>query len=698
MPDFLLTRPGARHSGTFATRLNASLPGVLSIFSFRLRFLAAMLPVLILWAAPAARAQVRDDSTKVVYGPKTTRIIYEAEILRDSTSGTPLDTTLTRWPQARFWFHDTTFQQDLGAVGTASRPLLYQPNLQLGARFGRNVFDKYARDAATVPYYDSRSPYSFFRFIQSGSGEQVFEISYSRSLKKNFSVGLAYERIASNKILAATSSRQGLVEHSNILVFGRYQTEDERYHLLWNFSNVRHRAAEQGGIRPLAGETRPQDLFNYSEQRVYLTQAVNNEDRDQLYLTQTYRLLGRGLTVYHTFDAKRQYNSFSDLNLQTTNNGATELAFFPRYINTSAATIDRADYSQVENTLGVLGRTKTVEYRLYARDRIASLTTQTLQVGATTSVLSLVEAAPTRNFNQLFVGGTAAFNYRTIYAVEADGEVYLLPLNKFSIDNFTLPEYWLRGKIRTGPLSAEALINSYSPTLTQQEFIGNHYQWNHWTGNFANPTTLTTDEKFSNTSTQQLTGRLNLKLPDFGPLASQRFEASASVVNIRNLVYYGTQGTPQQLSDARNLLIINARHQVKLGNVSFDNQATYTRGGDVEGVRIPALVTDSRVYLESYIFRRALFSQVGLEMYYQSRFRGYNYSPSTQQFYQQNYFTIRNYPVVDVFFTADIKTVSVFLKVAYVNQGIMHDGYFTTPYYTGYPRRFQFGVKWNFFN
>ena len=54
--------------------------------------------------------------------------------------------------------------------------------------------------------------------------------------------------------------------------------------------------------------------------------------------------------------------------------------------------------------------------------------------------------------------------------------------------------------------------------------------------------------------------------------------------------------------------------------------------------------------------------------------------------------------MVDVFFVADIKAVSVFLKVAYVNQGLRDNGYFTTPYYTGYPRRFQLGVRWNFFN
>ncbi|MBH8569508.1 hypothetical protein KB206_11480 [Microvirga sp. STS02] len=658
--------------------------------------------VLLALAASTARAQVVDDSTKALYGPKTTRLIYEAEVLRDSTAGTPLDTTLTKWPQARFWFHDTTFQQDLGTVGSASRPLLYQPNLELGARFGRNVFDKYARDARTVPYYDSRSPYSFFRVVQSGSGEQVFEISYSRSLKKNFSVGIAYERIASNKVLAAKGSRDGLVEHSNLLFFGRYQNENERYHLLFNFSNVRHRALEQGGIKPLPNENTPQDLFNYAQQQVWLTQAANNEDRDEFYLTHTYRLLGRGLTVYHTFDAKRQYNNFADLGLETarTSDGSLERTFFPSTFNSPTATIDRAEYRQLENTFGVLGRTKAVEYRLYARDRIASVTSQTLAPGSTTANLMLREAAPKRQFNQLFVGGTAAFNYRTIYAIETSGEAYLLPLTGLSTSSYSL-EYWARGSVRTGPLSAEALVNSYSPTLTQQEFIGNHYAWSHWSGNYTSPATNAVDGIFKNTSTQQLTGRLQLKVPSLGLLTGQRFEASVSAVNIANLVYYGTTGAPQQLGTNRNLVIAFARHRTMLGRVGFDNQATYTKGdNDSEGLRIPSLVTNSRVFYESYIFRKALFNQIGAEVYYQSAFRGYTYNPTAQQFYQQDHFTIGAHAIADVFFVADIKAVSLFLKMAYVNQGLAgsYNGYYASPYYTGYPRRFQLGVKWNFFN
>ncbi|MCI1187376.1 putative porin [Hymenobacter sp. DH14] len=663
--------------------------------------------VLLVLFSATVRAQVVDDSTRVMYGPKTTRVIFENEVLRDSTSGIPVDTTLTKWPQQRFWVHDTTFQQDLGAVGTASRPLLYQPNLELGARYGRNAFDRYAHNARTVPYYDSRSPYSFFRFIQSGAGEQVFEISYSRSLKKNFSIGVDYERIASNKISFARSSRDALVEHSNLLLFGRFQTDNERYHLLFNISNARHRGVEQGGIRPIINyktdgatidtarsELALTDLFKYGQQQVYLTTAINYEDRDELYFTHTYRLLGRGLTVYHTFDYKRQYNSYADLALKTTGDPNF---FYPRKLGSQTATIDRSQFSQVENTVGVLGRTSAVEYRLYARDRVASLTSSTLADTATATKLYLQPGAPTRSFHQFFVGGTAAFNYRTIYAIETAGEAYLLPLSGLSSDSYSL-EYWLRGRVRTGPLSAEALVNSYSPTLTQQEFIGNHYRWSHWSGDYDNKITHTADGKFSNTSTQQLTGRLQLKLPAVLALRQQRFEASASLVNIKNLVYYNTLGLPAQADVANQLIIVAARHRAQVGRFGLDNQATYTKGGDVNGLRIPALVTESRAYYEAYIFRKALFSQTGLELYSQSAYQAFAYSPSTQQFYQQNAFTIGAYPIVNAFFSADIKTVSVFLKVAYLNQNLGRDGYFATPYYSGYPRRFQFGVRWNFFD
>lgn len=661
-----------------------------------------LLLALLLGAPLAGRAQIVDDSTKTVYGPKTTRVIYEAEVLRDSTGGTPIDTTLTQWPQSRFWAHDTTFQQDLGVLGSASRPLLYQPNYQLGARFGRNAFDRNTLDASLVPYYDSRSPYSFFRYVQGSAGEQVFEISYSRSLKKNFSIGVDYERIAGNQVLGVGSS-QWQTEHNNFTLFGRFQTEDGRYHLLANYSASRQRTRELGGIWPTRNEQVSHlqgvtSLFNYSGERVYLAPGVNIDDRDQLHLFQSYRLLNKGFTAYHILDIRRQYNGYTDNALPRDSVG--RLLFYPRVIRNSTATDDRATYRQLENTFGLLGRTDRIEYNVYARYRNATFSALTTPAGRSGPGLRLVRvgsslapedssAAP-HHFNQLFVGGTASFNYRTIYAVEVAGEY--LPLDGTNVRAIGLgAEYWLRGHVRTGPLSAELLLNSYSPTITQRVFVGNNYQWSNvqsqedWTSTFKN------------TTTQQLTVRLKQRLP---LLADHSIELSAAGVRLTNLVYYGPAGTPQQLGGSQQLLIGFARHRFRVGSVFFDNQGTYTRGAGPEnpGLRVPSLITESRVYYQRRVFGHALFAQVGAELYYQSRFQGYGYAPSTQQFYVQNSFTMQNFAVANVFVAADISSASIFVKVAYVNQGLVSDGYFVTPYYTGYPRRFLFGVRWRFFS
>ncbi|WP_151088374.1 putative porin [Hymenobacter baengnokdamensis] len=674
---------------------------MVSPFFAVVRWLTLLL-TLVLASTLAGRAQIVDDSTKAVYGPKTTRVIYEAEVRRDSVGGTPLDTTLTQWPQARFWTHDTTFQQDLGVFGSASRPLLYQPNLQLGARFGRNVFDRNVREASEVPYYDSRSPYSFFRYVQGSAGEQVFELSYTRSLKKNFSIGVDYERIASNQILA-TSAASAQVEHNNFTIFGRYQNESGRYHLLANYSASRQATREQGGIQPSAAEQARikklggviDSLFNYGNEQVYLTAANNIDDRDALHLLQTYRLLTKGFTAYHVFDIRRQYNGYTDTALPR--DGSGNLLFYDNALRNPTATNDRATYRQIENTFGLLGRTERIEYNVYGRYRNAWLEEKSTPVGRSGTNPRLVAVGNSPNdtlnvkpryYGQLFLGGTASFNYHTIYAIEVAGEY--LPLDNGAVKVVgNGAEYWLRGRIRTGPLSAEALVNSYSPTLTQRVFFGNHYQWNNLSDNTA--------AAFANTTTQQLTVRLQQRLP---LLADHRIELSAAVVNINNLVYYNQAGVPAQLSTSKQLLIAFARHRFRVGNVYFDNQGTYTKGAgdDNPGLRIPAFVTESRVYYQRRVFGHALFAQVGGELYYQSEFRGYGYSPSTQQFYVQDQFKLGGYAVANAFVAADISSASIFIKVAYLNQGLGANGYFTTPYYTGYPRRFQFGVRWRFFS
>lgn len=658
------------------SRPRGPVPARFSSFRPALWLQVLMLVLGGIFGSRQAQAQVVDDSTKVLYGAKTTFVIREVDVLRDKHEGRTIDTTLVGIQQARNWYHDSTFQQDLGNAGTASRRLLWEPNTQIGARLGRNAFDKYMRNSATIPYYDTRSPYTFFRFAQGATGEQVFEVSYSRSIKRNANVGFAYERFTSQKIFTNIND-EGMTRHSGVLVFMRYQTTDERYHLLFNVNTARHQAVEQGGIRPqpddIVSDTivRTDNLFDYADERVWLDQARNFDDRDRIHLAQTYRLLGRGLTAFHVMDISRQTNRYRDEKIPR---GPTTALYYPRTSLDPNQTNDKASYEQAENTVGVLGATKLVEYRLYGRHRLARLSTSS-QIPETVAETNV----PTRTFNQIFLGGNAAFRYR-IFGIEAAGEVKVPDISAPSSANRAL-EYWVRGAARTGPITAELYSATYSPTLTQREFRGNHYEWG-----------INDYGRFDNTFVNQLTGRLDQTL------GRQRLQASVAVVNISNLVFYNQQAVPEQLSAERQLVIVGVRHRFQIGNLFADNQGTYTVGGDQEGLRIPSFVANAKVYYQGFIFKKALFGQIGTELYYQSRFRAYDYSPSTQQFFVQDHFVIRRYSLLDAFLNVDIRTVSVFLKMAYLNQGLHRNGYFTTPYYTGLPRRFEVGLKWQFFD
>jgi hypothetical protein len=644
------------------------LPDI-SAFRFLLRpgrlllGLLALLPLL-------SRAQVVDDSTKVLFGPKTTLVVREADVLRNLTEGSILDTTLTGIHNTRNWYYDSTYQQDLGNVGTASRRLLWHTNTQLGARFGRTAYDRYFRDPANIPYYDTRSPYSFFRFVQGSQGEQVFEGSFSRSIKKLASLGAAYERFGANKQLGTANPRDGQVTHSGVLLFGRYKSKHDRYYLLGNYYTARHRVVEQGGIRPNETDVSLRQLFDYRAEQVWLTQAQSFDNRNSFHLAQTYKLLGRGFTAFHVLDWRRQTNRYTDDRLQFANNA---LVFYPRARLDSARTQDSARYRQFENTLGLLGRTDFLEYRLYGRLRNAAL-----RSGAFSSRAERPNRPQNFQLNQqqVFVGGDVAFRWRKVFGVQVAGEY------KF------FDEAWLRGSLRFGPLTGELLYSSFSPTLTEQRFTGNHYHWDN-------------TDRFNNTTVNQLRVALDQPIGGASARLQQRLQASASVVNINQLVFYNIAAEPEQLGGAdanRQLLIGTLRHRLRYGVLRADNEVVVTRGGDGPGLRIPPIVGNSRLYLEGYLFRKALFSQIGVEAFYRDRFQPYGYSPSLQQFFVQNDFTTRSYSVIDVFVTADIKTVSVFLKMAYVNQGIGRDGYFATPYYTGTPRSFQVGLRWNFFD
>ncbi|MBC5991658.1 putative porin [Pontibacter cellulosilyticus] len=632
----------------------------------KVKLLAGFLLVICLLAGRNASAQIIDDSTKVLYSPKTTLQLFERDVLEGLLQRSRIDTSINNMQNERFWYNDTAYYQHLGNVGTAAQPLFFRVPQKLGVRFGKNTFDRYAYDPQTINYYDTRSPYSHLYYVQGQRGEQVFEGIYARNISSRWNAGVAYRILSANKQIGTSNRREGLIDNQAVKAFSHYSSKNKKYDLFFNYTFMKVEQIETGGIRPVPDTVRYEDLFDYETESIWLQQAATEESRNALHLTNIFKLAGENLKLYSTTDWYRQANEYSD-NSFTFDVESGNLLFYPDTIYTNVRTHDRNIYTELQNQFGFTGNSSISFYKAYLKYRRANVDYSVLDFVRNDTVRSEIRRGDEATFNQLFVGGQLRLFYENKAEILVDGE--------FQISN----DYRVKaqGKLAGLKVSQERILRA--PSLVEEFMLSNHFAWDN--DNFNSSVIDRTEVGYS--------GKLGER---------QYVKLSGNYTNIKRHIFFNEQAVPEQLNGNQRFWGANILHHINFGSVHFENFAAYTNTDEADKIRIPELVLDSKLYYEGFIFKKALFGQFGVQAYMPTSYFADAYMPVTQQFYLQNNLELRTYPVIDVFVNADIKTVNVFLKMSHVNDELWEPGYFVTPYYPGMRRSFVFGLKWMFFD
>jgi hypothetical protein len=619
-----------------------------------------------------AEAQIVDDTTRQIYSPTTTRIIYEQDFLRGQYRSHIVDTTLTNMHRERHWFRDTTFYQDLGNVGTAAQPVLWQFPARIGARLGKNIFDRYARDPARIAYFDTKSPYSHLRYVQGDRGQQVFEAQYSRNITPDWNVGLAYDRITAIKQFGPEGGfRDGQIDHVGLLAFSHYRTKDSTYQVFINLLHQGHQQIESGGVWPQATKqlangdevpTTRDDLYGYREARIFLNQASNRETRNTIHLAHLYRLQGEHLKVFHVFDSKLQKNTYTDNQIPRL---GLEYLYYPRVLLDTLRTLDRTRFFEIENTVGLTGNNSFYLYKLYLKRRDVNYT----NVAYDSSRREPQEV----DFRRLYTTRLAQHFAGLETGINLPGQLFLKVNGEFQFSG----DYMADFSFGLPNLSVSRSMISYEPALTEQVYVSNHFRWrNNFNKSLADQTAL----HFQ------------------GSLGRQSFKLDLAYNRITNYVYFDEQAQPAQYSPSMHLYTATLHHHLKARSIHFDNIIAWSNNDKAPVIPVPALLLNSKVYYEGSIFRNALYGQFGIDTYFTTAYNAFGYMPVTQQFHLQNTFPAYAYPVVDLFLAADIKAVNLFIKVHHLNQGLGAPGYIVTPIYPGMQRSIMLGLKWMFFD
>lgn len=605
----------------------------------------------------AMKSGLLDDSTKMVYGPKTSLYYYEKFVKNNTFKKLELDTSLTGFhnyePVANTWYK----YQDLGNLGTATRPVFYKVPVQIGRTSGFHAYDLYHNSPDSIKYYDTKSPHTKIEAFFGGGNRNKLDVGFTRNIKPNWNVGIAYHTIRATKTLNPTTRDDHNVVNDSYEIHTNYKSENGKYFLLANITRMKHKVDEQGGIIPPDVDTTSL-YFTYEDAKVWLSNSQAVDLRQNYHLYHEYELL-KGWQAYHVFDKAKQAVTFvadletSDADFFNENRYNSDNEDHPYSIEET--TNNHSHFSEWKNEVGFKGDFGPVYYNAFLKFRTGRMASRFF--------------SSNNSFNELSLGGALRGEINENWIFEAEGE-YLIP-----------DGYRIKGLFKSPFLDVSYTKALYKPNMMQQRYNGNHYRW---------------DNDFSSTGVDQIKGTLK------GDFKNLRIRPNITINRINNYIFYNQEMVPEQISSEAFMVIPGLEsHLVFAGKFHWQSEAYYTliTGEAADKFRIPELFVNTRIFFDGPLFDENVYVQLGIEGRYRSDNYAPAYMPATQQFYLQDSFNVYAYPVADAFLNLRINRTRVLFRYNHLNAGQMsNDGYFVTPDFTGLKGALDLGISWYFFD
>ncbi|WP_337042361.1 putative porin [Emticicia sp. 17c] len=610
-------------------------------------------------------AQILDDSTRQVYSLKTTRYILEEDILNNRKIYYNPDSTLEGFHLFNRSLKNGWFYQDLGNIGTAIKPLFFEPNQDVSTQLGFTTYGFYALDARKAKYYNTKSPYTNMFYTQSGGGTMLVNFTHSQNIKPRWNITFDAHRLTSSKQYGAPQTREErLVDSWAVIANTNYESKNGKYIFLATYNHFNHAPTELGGIKPLNDTINKfvpvESLNNYKNYLGRLSNAASRDWRNEFHIYHQYKLTDE-FQVYHILDYQRRIDYYNDYTYKKdllSGNGAD---FYKIPVPTDTIAIKAMKdtlslalrYRLIENRFGIKGIYRGFAYRLHLRNRLYNLTS------------NFGNDFRLKLKNEILAGAWANYFFPdSLKRAYAELEIG-------TNGNFKLKAEYISPKLTAGfsQLSTPAYI-------LDERFMSAAYTWSKSLNN-----------QFSNNLYATTTIRRNRFL----------LAPSLHYSLIKNYIYYDQNAQVQQSSYDVHTFRGSLKVEYRWKKILLANEIQIAKTTEEAILRMPLIANNTTIAYE-FLYAKKLSINTGLEIYYRSAYKADNYMPLTRQFYLQDDVKVWGYPVVDVFADMKISNVRLFFKFAHVNQGFPENGYYVGPVYPGLRRTFFVGANWPLFD
>jgi len=610
----------------------------------------------------------KDTAVKNETAVKEYTTQFETEYSKDrNLSLVYEDTAMRRNEIYSHHFRRNSVFQDLGNLGTPGRNLFFTWNRNSDFVLGFNPYQNFYKTVEGSKYYKSKKPYADFTYTQGQRELLIFKAKYTYNITPRLNIGVDFDRVTSQGFYPRQYTSG---YYTN--VFGSYETKNKKYGIIGNAIWNRGVLDESGGIRSdslfesLRGPNKaaPVQLYKsesrfrsnsvFAKQYFYLgklTETVDNED--------TSYYLSRTGFISHTFRVDRD-NFFFD-----NPKGDTSVALFPAGsgIDSTGIFSDSVSSKTIMNRLAYAYWTKSNEFQQsYIEFALAHKYIEVYQMGLFNTYQNLwgeakLERLPKTDQNiGLRLGGSYCVWGYNANDVKLGGDIKFL-------------------------FKALDVNGGLENTLSEPDFTLVHYK----------SAPFTWDNKYSKINVTHWHAGMGTKR------YKHNFTANFNQYIIANWVYFGKQVSPEQSSEILVINTLEASKTFQLGWFFFENKLMLQKA-NLAIVRMPELSGNLRYYVNGNLFKKVVRMQLGAEVFYNTAYYANAYNPAARAFYLQDQTKVGNYPLIDVFLTAQVKTAVIYLKFEHVNMDWQNSGYYYTPHYPFPVRAFRFGLRLRLYN
>ena len=148
-----------------------------------------------------------DDSTKIIYGMRTTSYINKDNFHFSDTVFQVLDSTLNNIYDISVPEKNEFIYQNLGNLGSPLNNIYLNIPSSFSLRSGLGSLKPYIKNISLEKLYDTKSPFIDLGLYFGGLGRSKVDFEFSRNVNESWNLTLAINRISSDKQVGAIRNK-----------------------------------------------------------------------------------------------------------------------------------------------------------------------------------------------------------------------------------------------------------------------------------------------------------------------------------------------------------------------------------------------------------------------------------------------------------------------------------------------------------